>query len=576
MKKILIILAAAIATGADTMAAPVSPEEALSRAVTTSAARLGAKAGGYTLRHTCKTDGRNAVYLFESPAADGFIMAPADDALPAVLGYGKAEICDETGNFAPGFEYWLGYMTRQVAYAAEHPDNVRPRREQAEREPIEPLCDTRWNQSYPYNKFCPTVDERRSVTGCVATAMAQVMKYHNWPETGNGYNEYSWQGQTLSMDFFSQEFNWDQMLNEYLNVFDGTAMRIDATEEQQDAVALLMQAAGYSVNMGYSPEASGAVSMRIAQSLGEYFRYDRSLRYLQRDFYTLEDWEEIIYNSLKEDGPVIYDGQANIGGHSFVCDGYEREGYFHFNWGWGGMSDGYFLLDALDPINQGIGGADSGFNYMQDIIVNIRPDRTGDSVWSPIMVCSGGLTAQYTRKTGIVKITSMLYNAGPGEIETGYIGVRFTDRINENTEPEYVIFQFEELPVMYGFNSLEFELPQLQPGQYDMTPVYTTVADEDAEFKTVATPLGATASYSFLYTDSGKALGFAPTEDFRASAIDSVTDDPNLEEIGSDCEYFTLQGVRCAGKAAGQPRPDLPAGIYIIKSGSETDKIIVR
>lgn len=239
------------------------------------------------------------------------------------------------------------------------------------------------------------------------------------------------------------------------------------------------------------------------------------------------------------------------------------------------MSDGYFLLDALDPINQGIGGADSGFNYMQDIIVNIRPDRTGDSVWSPIMVCNG-LTAQYTRKTGIVKITSMLYNAGPGEIETGYIGVRFTDRINENTEPEYVIFQFEELPVMYGFNSLEFELPQLQPGQYDMTPVYTTVADEDAEFKTVATPLGATASYSFLYTDSGKALGFAPTEDFRASAIDSVTDDPNLEEIGSYCEYFTLQGVRCAGKAAGQPRPDLPAGIYIIKSGTTTNKIIVR
>ena len=92
MKKFLIILAAAIATGADTMAAPVSPDEALSRAVTTSAARLGAKAGGYTLRHTCKTDGRNAVYLFESPSADGFLMTPADDVLPAVLGYGKAEI----------------------------------------------------------------------------------------------------------------------------------------------------------------------------------------------------------------------------------------------------------------------------------------------------------------------------------------------------------------------------------------------------------------------------------------------------------------------------------------------------
>ena len=241
------------------------------------------------------------------------------------------------------------------------------------------------------------------------------------------------------MNYSAQEFRWDLMLNDYLPVFDGHALRIDATEQQQEAVARLMVAAGHSVEMGYSPEASGATSIRIGRALGLYFRYDKSLRYLQRDYYPLDEWEEIIYTSLLNDGPVIYDGQANIGGHSFVCDGYSADGYFHFNWGWGGMSDGYFLLDALDPINQGIGGADSGFNYMQDIIVGIRPDRSGDSEWGATVVSDSRLDMTYTRKTNILTVTNMIYNAGPGDIESGMIGLRISDRTDAGAEPEYLV-----------------------------------------------------------------------------------------------------------------------------------------
>lgn len=574
MKKLIPILSLA-ATALAVQAAPVSPDEALTRALGSSPQTMHAPGAGYSLLHTRKAGSHDTLFVFEANSGNGFIIAPADDSLPAILGYGTSELCDETGNFAPAFEYWLDELGRQAEYAGSHPDAVTRRSERPYREPIEPLCQTRWNQSTPYNNLCPELDGRRSVTGCVATAMAQVMKYHNWPDSGEGSNQYEWGGRTLSMDYSAQEFRWDLMLNDYLPVFDGHALRIDATEQQQEAVARLMVAAGHSVEMGYSPEASGATSIRIGRALGLYFRYDKSLRYLQRDYYPLDEWEEIIYTSLLNDGPVIYDGQANIGGHSFVCDGYSADGYFHFNWGWGGMSDGYFLLDALDPINQGIGGADSGFNYMQDIIVGIRPDRSGDSEWGATVVSDSRLDMTYTRKTNILTVTNMIYNAGPGDIESGMIGLRISDRTDAGAEPEYLVEPFEGLAIMYGFRGMEFEMPSLPDGQYDILPVYARSQEEDALFIPVKTPYGQTSSYSFVVSD-GKIIGLRPTEDFRPVSVDMISDGPASAELSSACEYFTVTGVRAAVKEAGAPRPALPCGIYVVKTQSSTFKITVR
>ena len=574
MKKLIPLLSLA-ATAFAIQAAPVSPDEALTRALVNTPQTMRVPGAGYSLLNTRKAGGHDALYLFEARSGSGFIIAPADDSLPAVLGYGTSELCDETGNFAPAFEYWLDELARQAEYAGSHPEALARRSERPFREPIEPLCQTRWNQSTPYNNLCPMLNGSRSVTGCVATAMAQVMKYHNWPDTGEGSNQYEWQGQILSMDYSAQEFKWNLMLNDYPSVFDGHALRIDATEGQQEAVARLMVAAGHSVEMGYSPEASGAISMRIGPALGKYFRYDKSLSYLQRDYYPLDEWEEMIYTSLQNDGPVIYDGQANIGGHSFVCDGYSSDGYFHFNWGWGGMSDGYFLLDALDPINQGIGGADSGFNYMQDIIVNIRPDRTGNSEWNATVVSDSRLDMTYARKTNILSVTNMIYNAGPGDIESGLIGLRITDRNDAGAEPEYLVSQFEGLAIMYGFRGMEFEMPSLPDGQYDILPVYARSQEEDALFIPVKTPYGQTSSYSFVVSD-GKIIGLRPTEEFKPVSVDMISDDPASAELSSACEYFTVAGVRAAVKEAGAPRPALPRGIYVVKTQSSTFKITVR
>lgn len=142
------------------------------------------------------------------------------------------------------------------------------------------------------------------MTGCVATAMSQAMKYHNWPAIGQGSNSYTWDNgnRVLTADFSQMSFNWSDMTDTY--------NRSTSTEAQQTAVATLMKAAGYSVNMNYSPSASGAASIYIAPALGNNFRYDKSLSYLMRDWFSLPEWEDLIYTSLQTYGPVIYDGQS--------------------------------------------------------------------------------------------------------------------------------------------------------------------------------------------------------------------------------------------------------------------------
>lgn len=494
MKKIC-IMAAMAAAAVSMSAAPVSPDEALQRAIGDSPARIAGSGANFTLARTVRGEMTDGVYLYTRPEA-GFILAPADDCAPALLGYGESAVFDRNGQMSPEFAYWMEQLARQVEYAASHPSTSKQLRvTRPDRQSIDILCDTRWNQSTPFNNMCPPDDPPKSVTGCVATAMAQVMKYHNWPVTGEGKTTYFWNGKTLREVFSEVTYDWQNMLDVY--------MPGQYTEIEADAVAQLMKSAGYSVHMSYSPYASGAMSVDIGGALGKYFRYDKSLRYLQRDYYSLAEWEELIYNSLSEYGPVIYDGQSSAGGHSFVCDGYQGDGYFHFNWGWGGLSDGYFLLDALDPMHQGIGGADGGFDYMQDAIVGIRPDTTGESVWSPGQMCAQGICElSLDADQRILSLVNGVYNFGPSVIENGYIGFRYKNIDNADAEPVYDIEEVGRIRVRYGFSGLEAYVPELADGRYEVTLVYND--GEEGAITDVLFPIYGTARN--VLTVSGETL----------------------------------------------------------------------
>ncbi|MDE6338745.1 MAG: C10 family peptidase, partial [Muribaculaceae bacterium] len=358
------------------MSKEINPEEALQRAGSASSfiATKGIEKASPRLVHTALSEkGSPAVYVFNNADDRGFLILSADDAAIPVLGYSESGSFT-ADNIPPQLEWWLSEYGRQIEFAREK--NLPPCKpakrsisRSGARVAIGPLMKTKWDQVQPYNGQCPLEGTDRTWTGCVATAMAQVMKYWNYPEKGTGSITYSIESleKKVTMNFGLKNFDWGKMSDTYIEG--------QYTQEEADAVAYLMKACGYSVKMQYSMDASGALAMNIGHALTKYFNYDPNVLYTLRQYYSSEQWEEMIYDNLLNVGPIMYGGGSTLGGgHSFVCDGYDGEGMFHFNWGWSGMSDGYFALDALNPDSLGIGGGTGGgYNFSQDAVFGIQP-----------------------------------------------------------------------------------------------------------------------------------------------------------------------------------------------------------
>ncbi len=370
-----------VALSLPSYAREITPEEALQRAGADNPAFMakGFAKNSPRLVHTASTEkGSPAVYVFNSTNNKGFLLLSADDAAVPVLGYSDNGSFSAS-NIPPQLKWWMEEYANQIEYAREKGLTVYKSRRSLvrgeEREPIAPQIKTKWDQIEPYNAQCPLDGTDRTWTGCVATAMAQVMNYWQYPEKGEGSITYSIESieKKVSMNFSQKKFDWENMLDIYLEGH--------YDETQANAVAYLMKACGYATKMQYSMDASGALAMNIGKALTKYFKYDPNLLYTLRQYYSSTEWEQMIYENLKNVGPILYGGGSTLGGgHSFICDGYDGNGMFHFNWGWSGMSDGYFSLDALNPDALGTGGGSGGgYNFTQDAVFGIQPP-TGQPV----------------------------------------------------------------------------------------------------------------------------------------------------------------------------------------------------
>lgn len=403
------MLAAALAMSA----APLSPEQALKRAQGSAAMRKSAiSTGAMTLSYSLQTPGGSpAIYVFDRPNSNGYLIVSGDDKAIPVLGYA------DNGNFdsedmPPQLEWWLSEYAAQIEAASPKESPVQ-RTTRAGKTAISPLVKTKWNQGTPYNNLCPAVGTTKCPSGCVATAMAQVMKYYNYPEVGSGRVTATIPTGGTGVGFINlsqKPFDWDNMLDVYSGY--------DYTNEQAEAVATLMQAVGYACKMNYSVNGSGALSMNAAMSLSKNFKYNPYIQYLQRSYFNATEWDEIVYNELAAGRPVLYGGQSTSVGHEFVCDGYDGNGYYHFNWGWGGMSDGYFLLDALNPDSVGTGGGEGGgYNSGQDIIIGVQP--TSEEM-NPYLTQFGNLSGSISGST-----LNLLVDNGSGHwLNTGISAVK--------------------------------------------------------------------------------------------------------------------------------------------------------
>ena len=353
-----------------------------------------------------------AVYVFNAVGEQGFVLVSAEDNARAVLGYSDEGHIDAQ-NIPANMRAWLQMYADELARAAKAPVAADAQRSVEYYPAVEPLIgNVAWNQNAPYNNHCP-IDpnsNQRSVTGCMATAAAQVMYHHKYPKKGTGSYSYWCGWENLSVDFSKATYDWDHMLPSYKNGY---------TQQEADAVAQLMYHVGVASNMWYGSSASGAAMGTATQAMVRHFDYDAAIRVLMKDYMDEEAVMDAIVADLQGSRPVFIEALTkNDEGHAFVCDGIQADGYIHINWGWGGYGNGYFALSAMNPTNQGIGGAsdDGAFTEQVTLYTGIQPNQGGQTV--PYIVASGidMTSAAAIAKSSKVKVTIYSFqNAGLAE-----------------------------------------------------------------------------------------------------------------------------------------------------------------
>lgn len=387
MKKTLLLTALMLCGAIQLPARQLTPEEALQRA---NAGRIVPASVAEKPSFTATRNAKTLYYVFDNSNGNGFTIVSADDAAAPILGYSDTGKFDAE-NIPANMKAFLADYETEIAWAIEngistYSTTITPMAAKSE---IKPLVTTLWDQGSPYNALCPEDSYGRSYTGCVATAIAQIMNYHEWPVKGTGSTSYIPTNikETQTANFGATTYDWANMADTYTG---------NETEAQKNAVATLMYHCGVASYMEYSSSASGAGTTDAMMALINNFGYDKSIHYYFRDNYHIGDWENMIYENLANVGPVYYDGENDEGGHAFVCDGY-KDGYFHINWGWSGVSNGYFRLSALNPNVQGAGGTSAGYNVGQGILLNIKPDAGGTAL--PNIVCQGNFNAPPKNET---------------------------------------------------------------------------------------------------------------------------------------------------------------------------------
>lgn len=274
-------------------------------------------------------------YVFNATDGSAFVVVAGDDCVGEVLGYGEGNI--DMDNLPCGMRWLLDDYRRQMEYLYATPTAQAQRQTRSE-VTVMPLLSCLWSQSEPYYNQCPLYQGERSVTGCIATAMAQVMYYWKYPAKLPALSAYVTRSLRINVSSLpSTTLDWDNMIDSYAG---------DYTVEQANAVAKLMRYCGQSSRMDYSPNGSGAYVYQQLQGMS-MFGYGNQASQLERGDYTAEEWEALVLEDLIAGRPVLYSGNDPMaGGHAFVVDGY-YDGLFHLNWGWAGTGNGYFRLNGL-------------------------------------------------------------------------------------------------------------------------------------------------------------------------------------------------------------------------------------
>ena len=497
-----------------------------------------------SLVYTGSTTRGEACYYIFNVGNDGFVIVSADDNFRPLIGYSEEGSFD-ADNMAPAFAFYLNSVAQSRSgqhnvadptVAAEWQNVMNSGRlisRNGGRE-VPFLCQTRWNQSpAPYNSACPydansPQSGYHAYTGCVATAMSQIMKYWNYPTQGQGSHSYvSQKYGTQSVNFGNTTYDWANMLNTYPSGY---------TTEQGNAVATLCYHCGVAVNMdygGYNEDGSGANSMSVPGAIYNYFRYSNNAA-LTQQYSNLQNWKNKLKESFDMGWPVYYAGsEPGAGyGHAFVCDGYDDNDMFHFNWGWGGADDGMFLVDAIDYSS----GVQAVFNFVPADVynntaqaptnLNVTPAAnyalSGTVSWKNPSTTLSGSSLTHISQIVVTRNGEIIYtqdNVTPGANMT----------ITDNTVPRYDAFDYTVYAIVDGAHGKVAYKNQVSYGPACSWTVIISKAATNGmrgaaihiynsagtEFRSITTTSGSVQTYAVDMPLGHVSFGWsAPTSDF--------------------------------------------------------------
>ena len=479
----------------------------------------------------------------------GFVIINNDDQFPAVIGYSQSAF----DTMPPALEWYIDAADKSIqasinsgAYydlippSADFPSSVNS------------LVKTTWDQGNPYNKFCPGGNggsSRLYPTGCVATALAQIMNYHQYPERGIGDHQYSFKpadgdGRIISANFGETYYDWGNMLDDYSKVY---------TDEQADAVATLMLHCGVAVEMGYTASGSGSYGQEACLGIKKFFGYNKNARLYTRNFYTAESWMQMVYNELNNNRPIYYAGSSeSSGGHAFVIDGYNQDGMVHVNWGWGGKSNGMFDISLLNPTGYEFSASQDMILGMCDSTINI-PYESQVGARELSFTFYGSTTKRVTISASVIDAAAEKFN---GSIAC----------ILENNDTTIVLKRKDDItlkPITDGtgfYTSVSLtsiNLSNIPDGKFHL--YVGSMAADDYKWQLVRPYEGSV--YSYIIEKNGDDITW--TEDYSDMwAISSTTTGISPVRMNSGPSAKYIYDLR--GRNLGTDASALPKGIYVI------------
>ena len=490
----------------------------------------------------------------------GFVVLANDDAIEAIVGVSNKPYTNDT-SINPAFQWYLraanAAIASRIASGHGYSGAIAPSAPLPNH--VDPLIKTRWQQEAPFNNDVQKDDKGKPyLVGCVAITMTQIMRYYKYPTVGKGSNTYSMNGETLSADFSASPYQWDKMLPIY--------EKGKYTDEEAKAVSELMRQVGISVNMDYKPGFSSSYTMSAQNAFINNFGYNPNMNRYTRNYYSEQEWMDMVYKELSEQRPIYYSGNDSKrkNGHAFVIDGYDAEGKVHVNWGWGGYEDGYFDIGILTPKNSG------DYSYYQDMIVGIQPEQQG--AWKSHLTLFYGsqLTIEKFSRRAISMGEAKVWNVSSTPVNgTLALVIEGNGQQRDLKTTNYQADDSQWYSISWQRVIIPADLPD---GDYQ---IYLRFKDErDANWQVVRSEYGKTNSV-VIKIDNG---AIKKKSKINRTNYDWVTaiEAPTVSDAEAPISVYDLQGHKLLQlPAAAFSVNQLPLhGIYIVKQGKKTMKIV--